>query len=967
MPDPDDRKDESAGPPSETAPDPAAVTPGPRAEGQPEQSDRPRPVLPGSFEHKDIDWDREVGAWEATFPLGDEPTRPGLTASPPPPDSDDLVLDDVSADILLDDVTLKPAKSGQTPAPVSAPPSPSLDQLFGEEQTETTLIGGPPGMEPQALLPREQESSSILIIPDVSELEAAVARPAGDAPTLDDSELAALAALDAATVSPPVDDPGRGARSGGRELVDDGLPDLSGVWQAPTPEPSELAPTGWPAGPDDDGGAFAEVLPAEAATPLVLEIPAVSWAWSPDGVAEEVVAGVSTGQTPGQDYWRAQLALAMDELAAAQRSPGGAPPERLAAVALWAARAAERTGHGDALRLYDQALAWASSGSLAATALRGQFRLLSAAGATTEAAEKLAALVEVAPAADRPAYQAMLGLATGQAGPPDGPGPDGDRTGTELPALVIRAERAFAAGDRAAAGEVLLALADGLQGASGQVLRELAVLSLESVDPDRAPGVWQQAGETLPEAGALARLRQAACRPAEDVAVLGQAAQGLAGTPLAGALRRWTARLSRRRGQPVESGQPADLSGSERTALPWPERLDALAAELSGVDAAALTARFDGLVPEVVPLLARRLAVALGPSRASAALEVLEHAAGRSGHGDPVDPLVALSAEPLTATQDPAVVLAAWRLVAEHDPSRRAHAFHARAQLQLRAPDPQARAAGLESLAASVDAARGDGAFWTLSWQQRKLGRPDLAAEALAAGASAWDSAGLDPIARTLRDRAVELDAAARPERLLSRLPAQSFAVDVSDDPRALARTLLSRANEPLAVAAAWKDAATGGGAHRVVEAAGWLIEAGKPAEALNWLADTGSDAQGLPALSLLRRRLLQAGDGCGHCRCSAAGVAGVGAGGRACRAGHVAGRGAGAGRTAARGDRAVPRAAGGTAGRRRRSGAAPGAVDLARRGGAGELVAGRARRPGGRWTAAGGGLGAGGESPGGS
>src|SRR5690349_1308890 len=51
------------------------------------------------FEDTGIDWEKEMGAWDAAFPLLDDVTRPGepvMPDAPPEPDSSELVLDDLA-------------------------------------------------------------------------------------------------------------------------------------------------------------------------------------------------------------------------------------------------------------------------------------------------------------------------------------------------------------------------------------------------------------------------------------------------------------------------------------------------------------------------------------------------------------------------------------------------------------------------------------------------------------------------------------------------------------------------------------------------------------------------------------------------------------------------------------------------------------------------------------------------------
>jgi hypothetical protein len=57
----------------------------PRPPEQPTPPPRPK-ALP--FDATGIDWDKEVGAWDAAFPIPEEPTRPGgaQEEGPPPPE-----------------------------------------------------------------------------------------------------------------------------------------------------------------------------------------------------------------------------------------------------------------------------------------------------------------------------------------------------------------------------------------------------------------------------------------------------------------------------------------------------------------------------------------------------------------------------------------------------------------------------------------------------------------------------------------------------------------------------------------------------------------------------------------------------------------------------------------------------------------------------------------------------------------
>ena len=52
------------------------------------------------------DWEREVAAWDPSFSPGTPPPMPLGAAEPPPPDSAELVLDDVNSG----EVILSPAR-----------------------------------------------------------------------------------------------------------------------------------------------------------------------------------------------------------------------------------------------------------------------------------------------------------------------------------------------------------------------------------------------------------------------------------------------------------------------------------------------------------------------------------------------------------------------------------------------------------------------------------------------------------------------------------------------------------------------------------------------------------------------------------------------------------------------------------------------------------------------------------------
>ena len=223
---------------------------------------------------------------------------------------------------------------------------------------------GRPGSEPQAPMPRAQESSNVLIIPDVAgagggghrrspaprrhaghagaRAERHGRRPSGRRPGRPGAAGRRRAARRVGAVAADAGARGRGRdRRAGRSTTN-----------CPTRRPSIC---GWSC----------------RRCPGCGRRPAWPRRW------RRVSA---TGAPPEDDYWKAQLALAVDESAVLQRDQQASPRARAQAL-LWAARAAERVGRGDALRLYEQALALDPSLPEANAALRGQFRLLYAAGA----------------------------------------------------------------------------------------------------------------------------------------------------------------------------------------------------------------------------------------------------------------------------------------------------------------------------------------------------------------------------------------------------------------------------------------------------------------------------------------------------------------------------------------------------------------------------------------------------------
>ncbi len=827
----------------------------PRPPEQPTPPPRPK-ALP--FDPTGIDWDKEMGAWDAAFPIPEEPTRPGgAEEGPPPPEpnSSELVLDDLSEPHTL------PALAEE-----------QLDDLSEEMEIDEDL----PEPVPDARRGRSRWAPRARASPRTwSAFRAASRRhrcpgprnPAtcSSSPTWPSWRRRPPPFPSASTPRRPRPCPSRATWNGarGRRLgrrgarwSPTGCRTCRSCGRA-TPAPVAAVDTG--------GAPFDDPLPEEAPVELRLEMPPVAWVWSAEAVAEEVAAGVTTGATTDDDYWKAQLALAVDESAVVQRDEHATPRAR-AQVLLWAARAAERGGRGDALRLYEQVLVVDPSLPEAAAALRGQFRLLYAAGAGAEARDRLTALAEATPP-EAEAYRTLLALAR-EAATLEQQGAPAEFSVAlgGMPGMILAAERAFAAGDRLEAGKRLTDLAEELGGLSGETLRELAVLLAESGPADRPAALREGAGAYAQEARGLVDLRSASRQPpGEAREQLTAAASALAGTPLASAVRRWAARLARQRVQPPPLFSMTRACWDPRH--PGPSAWSGLRLMRSpGISTSWQRGSTrcrrrpyrcwrDGW-PRRCPTTGEGMRSPCF-ERAGDRDRLRDGTASGAPSGDT---LLALAAERLAAGADRELALEAWRLIALHDPARSAVAHQVQAQLLLSGPDPASRAAGLQALAAAVAAAPQEASFWALSWQQRKQGHAEQAGESLVAGGAAWEAAGAGHIATALRDRAAELAAAARPDALLDRLPARSFAVDLGDDPRQLARELLARADDPKAMASTWTAAATGGSALRVAEAAGWLIEAGKPAEALGWLMDAGAHGES-DALSLYLRRLVRQGD----------------------------------------------------------------------------------------------------------
>jgi hypothetical protein len=856
---------------------------------------------------KPVDWDRELPAWESSFPVDE--TTPAGGAEPPGPD-ELLVLDDLSGDLeppafestgaepgrdgaeMMDDgivgeslLELAVRREHEAPTPAGGVP---YDEV--PEPTEPTLISSAPdmspGVTPAAPTRPEDDSSSVLIIPDVAELEAAAALPrAWEISRARPAPPRTRGPFDRA---PDTDRPGP---SSGRDLTADGLPDLSELFSDPTPTlPLPGAPD-WPiVEPPSGSDVFAEPLPEEQAPSLDLELPSRSWIWSPEALADEVAdGGGGDGRASGTNssYWRAQLAQAMDELAAVERAPE-VTPGLLARRAFSVGRIAERAGSESGLAFYQRAHA-ADPSFL--PALRGELRARVAAGGSSAGRQALLALARSAPA-DGAAYGELL--AESMAFPESAPDPDlaVPAAPHSLAALLRAAERAAKADDGLATGRALAALAEQLTGEASSALRVVAALFLErSGRSDEAAQLRAAAGSDALVASALASVRQAAWGGAASVADaaeppgiapwqrLVEAADSLPPSPVRAAVLRWAAR-ERLRATPAPDELAAETSAADLLARAQEDAglEEGDLGEQVALATAALadSARSNGetardtwqqVSPELTPLVLRRLFLQTDWLSADAAMALLDGARARladeAGDGEAPRrrvPLLGILSEKLTTLGDPAARLVAIRSWGLSDPARRAAAQRRAAALLMSGPEVDLGAAA-EAVAAAARAAPGEASFWTLSWQERRAAEADGAAASLRRGASAWADIGAQAatLAGALQDRAAQLDAAAHPQRLLERLPVAGFSTgDPLDDPAALVAEIRGGVTDVRKVAERWKTAAASGSAFRALEAAGWLREAGLPGEALALLLEADAHGEEHPQVALMQRRLVR-------------------------------------------------------------------------------------------------------------
>ena len=214
---------------------------------------KPRAPTTPPFE-EDSEWEREVAAWDPSFSQSTPPPIALGPAEPPPPDSTELVLDDISSgEVVLrrSRRSVPPRSSGQR-----GPSHPSADA----GRVSTTRRSRPwsplrPGAEPESAYPFDQESSGVLVIPEIAELEAAATAPPTAGP-----ERATLTPSPAPATPPPRPTAPASPRETGRELTEDGLPDVSALFMG-----SEPAPPHGVAEPPGRGRRFERALHRRAA------------------------------------------------------------------------------------------------------------------------------------------------------------------------------------------------------------------------------------------------------------------------------------------------------------------------------------------------------------------------------------------------------------------------------------------------------------------------------------------------------------------------------------------------------------------------------------------------------------------------------------------------------------------------------------------------------------------------------
>ncbi len=799
---------------------------------------------------EESDWEREVAAWDPSFSPGTPPPVT-LGPEPPPPESAELVLDDLnSGEIVLAPGDTPPPELplAETPQPILGP-APMLRDLYGDE-AEVTVVAPPPGAAPENTYPTGEESSGVLVIPEIAELEAAAAgAPLGEPGPADLPP--PVASLPLVPMAP---------REPGRELNEDGLPDVSALFMGGS-EPARPEASRWNRPPPTTGQAFEEALPdEEPITALDMSFPV-----RPSRPLQEIAdaAAAFSGDAAELDEVSAlqtQRALYLEQLAALEAKTGGADDEATNRAICWTAvaagRAAERLGEPEAMTWYERALARDPHHG---PALRGQLRLLVQAGALEQARAVTATLARVMPG-ERMAYELVLehtrpaGESPSVAGTLEASGGEPDSVGR----LLLDCERALARDDRARAAAGLQALAERLPGDLQPAFRAFAAVLFECAgDPAAADGLRRQLTDSDGARSGFAALRAALkLSGAEALERLIQAVQLLPQSPLGAALLRWGARLARTQEQPERARTLLERAqGLGPGLLPLLDVVELTGSWPDGAPLEVLLARLDQASPEEAALSGRRLALRLNrDGRPADALEVVRRTRSRGPTAEPaVLGLLAEGSALPGASRD--LRLQALKLWGELDEARSLPATTLRAHLMVRGDDTRGEGIGVLEQAVRSDGQ--EAGFWWLSWYLRRDGRSARAAEALHLGATIWSRPSLDRLVFALRERAQELDLAGRPENLVAYLPKGPLLPPTPDDPARLVRELLAMEREPREIAEAFQDAAREGSRYRVHEAAGWLIQAGAFAEALSWLQGSAAPVASHAISGLLRRRLI--------------------------------------------------------------------------------------------------------------
>lgn len=799
----------------------------------------PPPSPAGSpFSDTTIDWDSELEAWGASLPLGSGSSERGRAPEPdmaPPPDADKIEFS--PDDMASGELTV----TGVAPPAFDEPVARVLPEIDERRAGDVRLQ--PAAAAVEALAP--PDDSGILIIPDVEQLERAAASADTPPSAGETTDLNAAVPSDVSepiVIMPVEPEAGRGLSA------DDGLPELSGVFVVE--EAGEVEQVAGREAPPD-------LFDAEPPDERPASLDAIAQSPLPEFLPADLFAALATGAVldpvdTSQRYWRDQVAAFADELvtARAAEAPDGRPDA--VQIALAGARAAERGGLADeARRFYDDALALEPG---CRAALRGHLRLCDPMAAPHDARSLLAAL---AAGPDGEAHRVLLehwDLVR-----PDGVGsvpPQGfavdERTGPA--AALAAAERALRARSPSAAAAALMAAARALDGPTGGALAATAarLLEIDGGDAATISAAREEAGRLEPAhpGHLLAELRRAArLAPTEALAALDQALELPAAPALRAAVLRWTAALARALGLHDDAAERL-----ARAARAWPggrlprrDRLD-IAARLVGGGTSSAPDYLNGLSGDERILLALRLAPVWRAEGRDLALRTALEAALEE---DPTAVPLALIAEELAATaRDPAARAEALRLWASGDPARRAMAQVLRARA-LEATSDQAGV--IEALRLAAAAHPLEPAFWPLAWRLLDSGDGAAAATALEQGAAGWQTLGGEPLVPALRERAAEVrSAASAPDRIAAALPAGPAQ---EDDPGQIAARMLDPDADPAAIARALTASAPPGVSHRVLEAAGWMLQAGDGREALAWLLPRWQQGPRLaPATALVRR-----------------------------------------------------------------------------------------------------------------